>query len=344
MGVFVYRGWGGISMTLTRLCRLFGSLLLIIGSLSCSTLSSLNGPYPDPNTPGTVPLIFGAGVLSTGMNERDFTLSPDGRELYYTIMLPDRHGVIMKMERIKQTWQKPAVAAFSGTYSDIEPSFSPDGNRLYFASNRPLPGEESPADYNIWYMDRDDSDWSAPRPMGPPVQGEGNEFYPSVTRDGLLCVTAEYDSTIGGEDIFFFHLEGDKISGPHNPGTAINGEGPEFNAAVSPDGSFVLFSSYGRKDGLGGGDLYVSFRGEDGIWREAIHFDPPINSTSLDYCPSLTPDGKYLVFTSQRKAPGPKSPRISALSDVTGIYSQAGNGLGDLYWVSKAAIDQRNSP
>ena len=63
---------------------------------------------------------------------------------------------------------------------------------------------------------------------------------------------------------------------------------------ISPDGSYLLFSrEY---------DLYISFRKQDGSWREAQNLGTPINSPSIDICPMITADGKYLFFVSQRGA------------------------------------------
>ncbi|MDZ7685319.1 MAG: hypothetical protein U5O39_10235 [Gammaproteobacteria bacterium] len=69
------------------------------------------------------------------------TLSPDGTELFSTLMAPgNRFGVIVTSRQVDGKWRPLELAPFSGRYSDIEPMFSPDGDRLYFASKRPRPG------------------------------------------------------------------------------------------------------------------------------------------------------------------------------------------------------------
>jgi Tol biopolymer transport system component len=63
---------------------------------------------------------------------------------------------------------------------------------------------------------------------------------------------------------------------------------------ISPDGSYLLFSrDY---------DLFISFCARDGAWKEARKLDAPINSPSIEICPIISPDGKYLFFISQRGA------------------------------------------
>jgi hypothetical protein len=58
-----------------------------------------------------------------------------------------------------------------------------------------------------------------------------------------------------------------------------------------------------RPAGYGGGDLYVSFRQTDGAWGEPIDLGPDVNSGMLDYCPTVTPDGRYLFFSRRRSDP-----------------------------------------
>jgi hypothetical protein len=41
----------------------------------------------------------------------------------------------------------------------------------------------------------------------------------------------------------------------------------------------------------------VSFRQADGSWGQGIHMGDTINSAEADYCPMVTPDGKYFYYT-----------------------------------------------
>ncbi len=40
-------------------------------------------------------------------------------------------------------WSNPETAWFSGRFNDLEPAFSPDGQKLFFTSNRPLKDADS---------------------------------------------------------------------------------------------------------------------------------------------------------------------------------------------------------
>ena len=85
------------------------------------------------------PCVFAPGVVSDGFANRDMAISPDGNDLFYTIQWYfGLYSVIFHSQKINNRWTKPDTAWFSGRYNDMEPAFSPDGNRLFFSSNRPL--------------------------------------------------------------------------------------------------------------------------------------------------------------------------------------------------------------
>lgn len=295
------------------------------------------GEYFGQTPPGMEPELFAPDIVSTGLNERDAAFSPDGKEFYYTIMTPMRTGVIMMMRQKENRWSQPDVASFSGSYSDLEPCLSPHGTRLFFVSNRPLVEGGPPKDYDIWYVDRTDSGWTEPRNLGAPVNTDRNEFYPSVTSGGTLYFTGTFN---GSEDIFFARPIDGSYSEPERLSQAVNSVHYEFNALIAPDESFLIFSSIGREGGFGGGDMYVSFRQADGSWSEARNLGPSVNSRSIDYCPGLSPDGKYIFFTSNRVAGDIDSTRLTSLDDVRRLYDGYQNGTGDIYWVKREIIER----
>ncbi|MBA3768590.1 MAG: PD40 domain-containing protein [Acidobacteria bacterium] len=62
--------------------------------------------------------------------------------------------------------------------------------------------------------------------------------------------------------------------------------------------SYIIFSSR-RAGGLGNSDLFVSFRQKDGTLAEPVNLGASINTDQHEFCPIVTPDGKYL-FSSRR--------------------------------------------
>ena len=281
------------------------------------------------DTPSSSAKIFAPEIVSTKQKERDIAISPDGKEIYYTIFQNGFDGNIFFIKKVDGVWSVPQIASFSGNGADLEPAFAANGNRLYFASTR------NANNYNIWYVERaENGSWSSPIDVGSPVNTSANEFYPSIANDGSIYYTAEYSNGIGGEDIWYAqYLDGEYQTPIALP--ELNTEMDEFNAFVDPDERFIYFGSFGRSDGLGGGDIYKSTRSGDS-WRAGINLGSSVNSKDLDYCPFISPDGKYLFFTSQRSTSSPnRSKNPFDLAAITNsILHPSGTG-SDIYWKKK---------
>ncbi|WP_337042466.1 TolB family protein [Emticicia sp. 17c] len=273
--------------------------------------------------------------LSTGFSERDFAISPDGTEIFYTLQSPQ--GIFQTILYLKKgadgIWSKPEIAPFAGKYSDLEPAFSADGKTLYFASNRPITGTNT-KDFDIWVVKKNNNYWGEPQNLGSPINTPQDEFYPSVTRNGNLYFTAAYKTGIGKEDIFMARYEAGKYTQPVPLDTTINSKGYEFNAFISPDEDYILFTAYGRKDDKGRGDLYMSIKDTGGKWLPARNLSM-LNSNRLDYCPFVSPDKKLLFFTSERISIADSYPDKQVNADILlKTFSSPQNGNGDIYWVS----------
>jgi len=288
--------------------------------------------YYNQGLPPDKPTLFAPGVISDGFANRDFVISPDDNEIFYTLQQRDLVSVIMYAHKIKGKWSTPQVAEFSGIYNDLEPAFTADGNRLFFSSNRAITASDSIGDYNIWYIDKENGSWSSPVALGPQVNTTKDEFYPSLAKNGNLYFTTQLESGKGKEDIVVSAWKNGEYLAPVSLPDAINTKNFEFNAFVDPDEQFIIFSSFGRSDDVGRGDLYISVK-KAGVWQPALNLGIKINSPSLDYCPFVTWDKKYLFFTSSRTSfKAPFNKRQSAAELKKNLQS-AGNGLDDIYWM-----------
>jgi hypothetical protein len=308
-------------------------LAVLFVSLCQYTIAQTN--YPDKNIPTDIPQFFAKGILSDGLSNRDLTISPDGNELFFTIQHPQfAASVIIRLVKVNGVWSKPEVAPFSGKYRDLEASFTPDGKTLYFASDRPITANTVKKDFDIWRVSKSaNGKWGEPENLGTVVNSDKNEFYPIVTTSGNLYFTAEAPYGKGSEDIVMCAPTAKGYSAPVSLPEAINTKFGEFNAYVSADEQLIMFSSFGRADDMGGGDIYISKKDKNGNWVPARHLPAPINSTGLDYCPYLTPDKKYLVFTSNRSGGAWKHDKAFTYAELKTLLTQAGNGLDDIYWL-----------
>jgi hypothetical protein len=292
-------------------------------------------PYDSP-TPLPQPRIFGDGIISTGDYDLSGCFAPDGRTLYFAKTVPvNRLGLIVFSTWSKGKWSAPEVAPFSGMYTDYDPFIVKDGSKLYFISNRPLSG--SRRDYNILVVDKTATGWSEPRDIGPPINTPNDEFFPSVTDDGTMYFSALREGGKGSFDIYRSRLVNGKYTEPENLGDAINSRAGEIDAAVAADQSFMVFACAGRPDSLGDSDLYISFN-RGGVWTPARNLGPPINSKGREFCPGISPNGKYLFFTSSRGFwDEPLKARISS-ADLRKRLANSYNGMGDIYQVDVSAL------
>jgi Tol biopolymer transport system component len=294
-----------------------------------------------PAASSVTPSIYEDGLVNTSLNERDFAISPDGSEIYFTISTPKSsfQTIVFCKKEKSGKWSPPAIASFAGNFSDLEPAFGIDGNTLYFASNRPFEGNTI-KDFDIWKVTRKNNVWGTPENLGVTVNTSADEFYPCITAKGNLYFTAAYAGGPGKEDIYVSSIKDNMWQKPTPMDTTVNSTYYEFNAFISRDEKFILFTSYGRKDDTGGGDLYISVRGADGKWTKAQNIKE-LNSSRLDYCPYVSPDGKSLFFTSDRHQLPSSFPEAKAnYQQIVETYNNPLNGNGNIYWVAFKLLER----
>ncbi len=270
-------------------------------------------------------------VFENYPNVRDFTMSPDGQEIYFTVDdLKSRIALISFMKKTKDGWTRPESVSFTGKYRDLEAAFSPDGKRLYFVSNRPIHKDSvNPKDYDIWYVNKTEKGWSEPKNIGFPINTSAHEFYPSITNKGDIYFTAEREGAIGREDIFVSRFKDGHYQEPTSLKGALNTKYFEFNAYVAPDETYIIFSGQRPKEGKGRGELYISYN-ENGNWSEGKLLEK-INSEYLDFCPFVDKSSGKLYFTSQKTDVQRTYKEALNLNSFLKMYEQSSKGLNRIY-------------
>jgi len=274
--------------------------------------------------------VFGQDYISTPLYERDIAISPEGDQLVYTLgNYQQTVRSLVSLKRKGDKWGDKEILAFSGKYNDIEPFFATDGSKLFFASNRPIDEDSTRTDYNIWYSELINGEWNKPRALDTLVNSHGDEFYPSVSANGNLYFTATRTGGVGREDIFVSNFSEGVYSAPFPLDSTINTKVYEFNAYINPNEDLLIFSSYGRDDDLGGGDLYYSKKDKTGKWGDSKNLGDIVNSDKLDYCPFIDIPRNNFYFTSDRSRP--MEGRINTVNELVMEANKIMNGMGNIY-------------
>lgn len=279
-------------------------------------------------------------ILSKYPNTRDITISSDGSEAYFTLQSPlEETSIIAFSKKVKSKWCEPDMVNFTGQFRDLEPFLSPDGKRLYFASNRPSNDNDSLPDFDIWYVERKSiqDDWSQPINLGSPVNTEQDEFYPSVSTNQNIYFTSNREVEKKKDDIYFSKWTKDGYLAPVALSDSINSVGYEFNAFISPDESFLIFTAYNRVGGMGSGDLFISVK-KDGQWMAAQNMGDKINSPFMDYCPFYDSKQKQFYFTSKRSEMYVEKD-FKSISEFYKEISKPENGWSRIYTVKNFDIN-----
>ena len=281
--------------------------------------------------------MFAEGIVSTNGNEFGGVFTPNGKEFYFTRSVPQSYLYMICVSRFSNgNWSEPEAAPFSGRYRDFDAVISPDGSRLYFVSDRPVDGKPK-SDYDIWLLERTKSGWSAPKNLGSPINTDGSEWFASVSNDGTLYFAADRSGGFRNTHIYRSRFENGKYSEPEKLSDAINSEGIETEPYIERDERFLIFSSYGRADGSGDWDIYISYN-RNGRWGKAQNLGPRVNTSARDYSPRLTPDGKYLFFTSERNfSTKPLERRLTYQEILNDLHSTL-NGNGNIYQIELRAL------
>ncbi|UCE23916.1 MAG: PD40 domain-containing protein [Candidatus Zixiibacteriota bacterium] len=253
----------------------------------------LKGDYLGQTPPDSVPVIFAPGMVSVqGRYEYGLAISPDGQEIFYTASRPG--DGLMVTRQINGVWTEPEVANLRGDNSwEFEAFYTADGRKVFFSSM----GEDRKS--RIWFADKDSSGWVKAEILDSPVNSI-DVFWATFTADGSMYYTDVNNSKI---------LRSRLTEGEYRE-TEDTGIPSGAHPFIAPDESFMLFNN--------DGDIYVAFLREDDSWGEPRLLGDKINSSFMETCPSLSPDGKYIFF--------------SRYNDL--------EGKSDIYWVSSDIIEQ----
>ena len=317
---------------------------LIFISLSSPCLAQndnwpiLKGPYLGQKPPGGTPEIFSPGIISFGFHELRITFSPQGDEAFYVTMNSSyRYRILVNVRSEHGKWNEPQLMPFAWEHNNGGPSFSPDGHRVYFASNRDSPHIiHDGSGFDIWYIDKKGSGWTDPIKMPDAINSHLGETGPSVSANGNLYfdVTDESQKTF----IYCSRFKEGKYQPRQRIKIDLKSDVSISSSYIAPDESYLLVQG-NMPGGIGRNDLYVSFSNRDGSWRAPTNLGDGINTEFSEIGPRVSLDGKYLFFTSYRGYPAQEL-EGAGYRELINLLKGPKNGYGTLFWVDAGIIEK----
>ena len=245
----------------------------------------------------------------------------------------------MYIKYIDDQWTEPEVVSFLGQYSNADPFITHDNKWMYFVSMCPIDDSDEPKDYNIWRSRRLENGWREPECLDTTVNSKFTDVYPTLIKDGTLYFSSGRDNASHGRDIFCSKMKGDSFEQAIRLGGSIN-DFREGDVYISPEEDYLIVSRKGK------GGLVISFN-EEGKWSPSLDMGKNINLTGYEYCPMISPDGRYLFFTSEKDNFKPYSDKKIGETEIINHYDslllKPQNGLGDIYWISAEVIEQKRN-
>lgn len=329
-------------------------LLICIFLAACDTQQNesndsefpvLKGPYLGMKPPGDSPELFAPDIVSSIFWEHSGAVfSPDGKELFWSRAINEgrtpRTVITLHMKQVNGVWTQPELAPFNRTtYTHIN-SISPDGKHLYYFASKG--GEE----LNSWVIDKTEDGWGKPR-----LLTLNDSDYDSIsanevheTHNGNLYYDCRIDKISGKYGIARSKWVDGKYQECESLGPNINfptgDRYSDFNSTIDPDEDFIVFVSR-RPGGYSGQNLYISFRQPDDNWGAAKNLGPKINKLGAwNSWPQLSPDGKYLFFTSRIRPFTAKDIEENKYSyaELEEFQKSLTNGWANICWVNTSFV------
>ena len=206
------------------------------------------------------------GDINTKYHEGNVSITPDGNRIYFDRnnyfggkYAKDDEGVnqinIYYSEKVNGNWQEVFAVPFNDSESSTgHPALSPDGNTLYFVSDRPG-GKGSSDIYRVSISAK--GVFGKPQPLGDNINTEGKEVFPYIDSNGTLYFSSNGHQGLGGLDGFYAKPNSTGgFNDPSNLGKAANSVDDDFAFIYDPN-TKTGFMSSNRKGGKGSDDIYT---------------------------------------------------------------------------------------
>ncbi len=195
--------------------------------------------------------------INTDYMEESVGLSADGQKLFIYADNLSSSGDILSSTLIGKKWSAPtSLGEFvNSKQTEKGATMTPDGNVLYFSSNR----KGGFGGFDIYKSQKlPTGDWGIPTNLGPVINTKYDEDAPLIFPDAnTLYFSSMGHETMGGFDIFKTVLDDSTHiwSKPENIGYPINTTDDNLFFSLSTNCQYAYISAF-RPEGFGDLDIY----------------------------------------------------------------------------------------
>lgn len=226
------------------------------------------------------------------------TESPDGMIRVFARERRDDTFLFEMRKQADGSWTAPVEIEVPRQFIASGPSFSPADGMLYFATDATIPKRGTGKDLNIWKIEPLAEGWGEAEPLSESINTGARETTPTMDAEGVLYFSTDHPRAGGGGlDIMQAVWDaGSEDWAVSRMPEGINSERADSHLAVTADGTTLFFYSY-REPKAGFVDIWMSERGEDGVWQVPVNIGAPVNTSGIDFGPGLSADNKTLFFS-----------------------------------------------
>ncbi len=242
--------------------------------------------------------------INSGSKDEHATFTPDGQTMVFASTRKGGFGAydLYVSHFDNGEWLKAELLPLPiNTHKDdFDPFITPDGKKLFFASNRDNSDEYW--DCDIYVSSWSSEGWTAPELYDPVfVTPDKPDWGATVTRDfkTFIFSSGRNLEKLHSVQIFQSIRQGDRWSPPCLLPFPVNTGEWEATPYITPDGKALFLNSNRGEPNKKDVDIW-RFEFKDGGWTNARLMDGPFLSSNHDYDPCLSPDGRRFYFTSDR--------------------------------------------